>query len=288
MKNVALKNNKAVAIDSGAMESGYHLKNGANLKSQTSRGNIFKFFAAVLAACIVLFGCGKDKDNGEVQLLETTTYFNGSYIKNEYDNQNRITKISWYDKDGKIGQTVTLIYSGDDLVKSETTGDKAGITEFVKNGNIITITDKNIEGTWSKTYTIHLDSNGYPTKYENLEEGWSYFITYTIQNGNLMQWTSKEVGYSTVYENSTNFIYDDKKSLFYYCNTPKWYMIYHYSEEGGRNNPIEQSWDGGKLEYKYEYDSAGFPIKRTIIYDNEESAEEKESTSVTTYEYIFK
>jgi hypothetical protein len=39
MKRIVLETNDAVANDSGAMESGDHFKNGANLKSQTSKGN---------------------------------------------------------------------------------------------------------------------------------------------------------------------------------------------------------------------------------------------------------
>jgi len=50
MEKAVFKTNKAVANKSGAMESGDHFKNGAKLKSHTSRENIKKevFYVSIL------------------------------------------------------------------------------------------------------------------------------------------------------------------------------------------------------------------------------------------------
>jgi len=44
MKSVIFKKNGVAAVDSGAMKSRDHFKNGANPKSQMSRENIVQIF----------------------------------------------------------------------------------------------------------------------------------------------------------------------------------------------------------------------------------------------------
>ena len=73
-------------------------------------------------------------------------------------------------------------------------------------------------------------------------------------------------------ENGYDYKYDNNKSPFYYCKTPKWYFIVHIGlggyVQGNQNNVTEISTGGGrKYEYKYEYASNGFPPKCTVLSD---------------------
>jgi hypothetical protein len=52
--------------------------------------------------------------------------------------------------------------------------------------------------------------------------------------------------------------YDDKKTPFYYCNTPNWFL--HYFFDSGHNNYITSIIFMDKAEYIYEYDDDGFPV----------------------------
>jgi len=85
---------------------------------------------------------------------------------------------------------------------------------------------------------------------------------------------------------SAHYTYDDKKSPFTHCTTPKWWMIIDMwegmnsigAEYGCKNNVIEENWSGilndveenrsedytGKREYTYEYDNEGYPTKCTV------------------------
>ena len=91
----------------------------------------------VIAVVATFTSCDKndDKSSGEVRLLETITESNGNFTRFEYDNQNRITKLSLY-RNGNLTRSETLTYSGNNLVKMEEKDNS--IHEFVKKGNTIT------------------------------------------------------------------------------------------------------------------------------------------------------
>ena len=73
MKRAIFKINEVAANQSSAMDARDHFKNGADLKSQTSRGNFLrKSCFALLAAGIVFSGCDKDDENGDK--LETSVF----------------------------------------------------------------------------------------------------------------------------------------------------------------------------------------------------------------------
>ena len=229
----------------------------------------------VFAASAVFTSCDKNEEveeNGKIQLLRAITYGVGSYDKYEYDNQNRITKISKYRNydnlsvDGELVHTETFTYIGSDFVKfvRDYGNGITPPTEFSKNGDKIYITDKNSEGKITATYTMDLDKNGYPTKVESLGvECSSHTVAYQIQSSNMTKYSG--VGTScSGYPDKWNYEYkyDNKKSPFYYCNTPRWCMFSLYYENGSKNNIIKASYSDGSI--KYEYDRAGFPTKRTI------------------------
>ena len=195
-----------------------------------------------------------------VKLLDTRTWEQyGDYYKYEYDAQNRFTKISYY-YEGKLANTETFFYEGNELVKTEIKSEYEERTiEYLKNGNKITIND--IGESMTFTSTIDLNNDGYPVKYEGISySSLSYqTITYQYKDGNMI----KEIREYHFYD----YIYDDKKSPFFNCATPKWYMFLNFSEYNGfgnKNNVTEiiGEW-GQESELSYEYDSDGFPTKIT-------------------------
>jgi len=230
---------------------------------------------AISAAFTSCGGGGEDYIGDKVQLLETiTSHINGSYtIKYEYDNLNRIIGISEYDSNENRGsKTTTFSYSGNDLVKivSKTINNPEHVltTEYSKNGNRITMMEETNDSGYIQTSTINLNDEGFPTKFETIfENGSSMVRTYQIQNNNLTKHSYIHTGISEI---STDYKYDNNKSPFYHCNTPKWHFIIHMGLVGnvvycGQNNVTEISTDGGRMiEYEYEYNSAGFPTKCTI------------------------
>jgi len=197
-----------------------------------------------------------------VQLLDTSEDDDtGSYNKYEYDSQNRITKISWFDKaNGDFYNTTkTFFYNGNDLVKTVEKGqwhDDVTI-EYVKNGNKINISEDHGNDNIF-TYTLDLNDDGYPIKYTGYNDYYlgNVQINYQYKDGNLIKETWD------VYTSSFDYKYDNNKSPFYHCKTHKWYLIL-YEGYGNHNNVIEKLEGDWKTEYTYEYDSAGFPTKIT-------------------------
>ena len=294
----------AVANQSGAMGADTISKNGRSLKSHTSRGIcsgkvVSNYLViAVLLVSATIMSCSQMSydenmnDDDKVQLLEMLTTSGNvisdvavssvAYKKYEYDNKNRFAKILSYDEYEKLLSTETFTYRENDLVKvvyEEIDNPQNGkTTAYARSGKKISITQKSNQSTDSDayTYTINLNDDDFPIKFESSGTGWSYVLTSEYQGGNLTKQTTiyQEKGTnSTLYSNT--FKYDKKKSPFYYCQTPKWYMFYLFHMQGSKNNYTVQYWSEGEVAYKYEYDNAGFPIKRTTkISDSQESVQE--------------
>jgi hypothetical protein len=223
-----------------------------------------------------------DKDNSDndvVKLLKTMDSANG-YMKYEYeyDGQNRITKRSIHE-DGEIYSTETFTYSGDDLVKivhaNPNYPDYKYETVFEKTGNAITFDDGG---------TLTLNNDGYPTRYLNeCESGdCSDESIYEYKDGNLTKSTYSTFEYGSkfsedVYEFNK---YDDKKSPFLHCKTPKWAMIF-FITTSLKNNATETKYkhNGEDITIKsqYEYDRDGYPTKQTGTANG--------ITAISTYTY---
>ena len=202
---------------------------------------------------------------GTVRLLETLTYENTLYgdvkydrCKFEYDEQNRITKISYYFSGGDLYYTNTFTYAGDDLVQvlSRYSNGNVATYEYTKNGNIIT---------QNGTVTIELNSDGLPVTREEERSGPTIVETFEYQDGNLTKNVITSTGNTDVY--FYTYYYDNKKGALYHCKTPKWYLILYLNDFGVENNVIEGAGEHFFLPlcsvYTYEYDGAEFPAKRT-------------------------
>jgi hypothetical protein len=206
-----------------------------------------------------------EKNRKKVKLLETVKNIHSdvAHDKYEYDSQNRITKLLWYDNDGKLWGSKTFTYDGADLVKVIIVKSYTNISteEFTRNGDVITINCSYLYGIQS----LHLNSDGLPDRQEVIMEDYYYLDTYDYQNGNLVKYIHKfcqkiEDDFVIIAEDNTNYKYDDKKSPFYNSNFPKWYMIWDFDWYGIHNNVIERD----DITFEYDYDTDGFPTKCTI------------------------
>ena len=224
---------------------------------------------AVVSVSALFMSCSNEK----VQLLESITYGDGSFEKYEYDKENRITKTSQYDKEGILAFSKTVSYSGSDFIKVVMgTGislDYAAIFEFSKNGNKITITFSN-DNDDVETVTIDLDKDGFPTKYESMNDSTSSVGSFEVHDGNLTKHSYKIQDGETLLEGISEYKYDNQKSPLYHCKTPKWWWI--ISDGRSTQNNVIEIFDnhGKKVEYKYEFDKAGYPTKCTAKGNNGE------------------
>jgi hypothetical protein len=130
-----------------------------------------------------------------------------------------------------------------------------GNRKIVINGNTVTYD--------GGTYTI--DKDGYV-----VNDGQEY----EYKDGNLISYWTNE------------YSYDNKKSPFSGCNSPKWLIQYlfksyvRYWTYASKNNVVSSGGDGVLSTYKYEYDSDGFPVKLTTTWEGE-----GEGTTTTSFTY---
>jgi hypothetical protein len=204
-------------------------------------------------------------------------------VKFEYDKQNRIVKMHHYEN-GNHTATATLIYSSNDLVKITHKPNDREDKFFERKKNTIRTKDQNY------AYNITVNKDGYITLVESTTGYDFYYDTYHYKGGNLAKITqemSLDGAYEEEFENAfTELNYDNKKSPFFHCNTPKWFFQ-HYRHFGIifglNNNVIEHKYRNEMLQtYKYEYDSDGFPTKRTTF---EQKTDGVKHTLTTTFTY---
>ncbi|MDR3013479.1 MAG: hypothetical protein LBU70_09785 [Chitinispirillales bacterium] len=231
--------------------------------------------ALALTATIILCltGCGGREQqaatsSGAVKLLESIIRGEMSKVRFEYDDRNRIVKMRYYEGVGFHTHTATITYSDDGSVKI---ADDVPFlaASFVRDGNTITV--------GSNVYpheTITVNRHGYIVKSERSGSGWSDIRTYDYQRDNLTKLTTNRV--SDIEEFFVvEYEYDNKKSPFFHCNTPKWLLQFLFSDPsnnfGLNNNIVEAKSSNGLLQqYVFEYDSEEFPTKRTLIGENPE------------------
>ena len=198
--------------------------------------------AALGLAITFTLNACEEKGGGNAKLLETITD-QSSTRKFEYDKQNRIVKID--DK--------TITYA-DNLIT-------VGNRKFAINGKTITAD--------GESFTINGD--GYIVIPPGSGcDGCEFFV---YKDGNL---TADNSGQGIGYE------YDNKKSPFSGCTSPKWLMqILLGDVSASKNNVVKSDHENATYTYKYEYDSDGFPVKVTETAQYEESNE----TKTTRYAY---
>ena len=247
---------------------------------------------SVLMFCVLallVVSCNKDNDS-PVQLLESISYDGKLAYKFEYDEQDRISKISEYHSSGEINVMYSLTYNSfGDLVSQKrelfSNPDVYGIFTFVKNGNKISIDGND-------NWYVELNAQGLPVR--EINRGLQIILTqhetytYEYQNGNLNKMTCRLESIVLSNTTTTTYTYDNKKSPFYGCNTPKWWYMFWKRRSlidffDLKNNRITESTkdpllpEDEKITYTYTYDNAGYPLTREDIY-----------RGLTTYTYIKK
>ena len=225
-------------------------------------------FSAAFTSC-------KSKEKCSVKLLESMTDEYGTTMF-EYDEENRIAKINLYEDDFLIStQTITYCSDGSVIVESENSVDNEMNSKILyeRNGNIITIGNISLFKTLTIVNGVTVNEEGYGVKqeisYSDDEIGTWYDITdYQYLNGNLIKLISvEETGIEGENEFVLRFKYDDKKSPFYYCNTPQWFILHRFEFLlASNNNVIELSSDNISdevIRIVYKYDNDGFPTSRS-------------------------
>jgi len=167
------------------------------------------------------------------------------------ENGNIISKYE-YDKQNRI------VKIGDKTITYANNLITVGTEKFVINGNTVTIEDR----------SFPIDKDGYLANVQ--------WVEYTYKDGNLIHALWNESAYTDDYS------YDDKKSPFSNCNTPKW-LIQRLlgNASASKNNVVEYVGENGSVTSKYEYDSDGFPVKVTVTT----KFEDNEETTITRYTY---
>ncbi|MCL2073060.1 MAG: hypothetical protein FWH18_04000 [Marinilabiliaceae bacterium] len=233
---------------------------------------------------------GNDENTEEVYLLVEISDNGGERTVFDYDNENRISKITYYKPNNEVSSEEAFTYNNvrDLVLKSETnyTYNFAGETTYNKNGNRIEIF-KNYQTGGYIGEEVELNDDGLPIKYF---EEWSdvpYFYRdfsiYQYENGVVMRVDfecERSQMNNTEYEpyGSIAYTYDNKKSPFIHCKTPKWYLIvgnggYNDDYRSYKNNvlTIERVDNDGKRtteSYTYTYNDDGFPLTRKTTAHN--------------------
>jgi len=218
---------------------------------------------AIFAISAVFTACKPDDDengNEKVQLVKTITYYNSdgvsAYLNFEYDKKNRFATISFkYDYETIYSLRYQFEYISNDLVSLFIPDNAPAYNVvFSKNGNKIIVDFGDV---WVDTCELNID--GYPIK--------ALGINFQYLDGNIIE--------EDRYLETITYKYDNKKSPFYYCKTPKWMYVYIddglFPMMGGfSNNAINRKYiyilnDGDTIvetfTFTYEYDANGFPTK---------------------------
>jgi len=223
-------------------------------------------------------------DSSIVKLPLRISYFNDSSFFGreaaiEYDDQNRIVKITSYTQSyanwgfPDYQQTFTLTYSGERLARVERTTNYSDVEDdemrvITIRGNTINIEERRT----NIVYTVNDDGYILSSSTTNLTGSVTSEASYQYQNGNLINTSGLSKNFEMVYDYIKPYEYDDKKTPFYYCNTPNWFL--HYFFNSGHNNNITSIIFMDRAEYIYEYDDDGFPtsssghgyLQQTITY----------------------
>jgi len=232
---------------------------------------------AIIVISAAFTSCSKNPDdnngngNENVYLLveiEDNFIYKRS-VKLEYDYQNHVKKMIF-----DFGMTYLFDYNdAGDLIsmKWEDEYPEDNTTAmFTKNGNKIILNYSRGEYGWSES--IELNTQGLPTKYMTGEDESSQFFTFQYQNGNLKKLESlylDENDNMIKLDFYQSYTYDDKKSPFYHCKTPKWLFVFldillefHYNF-GIQNNVVtSDGWYSMSCDYTYNDD--GFPFTRNV------------------------
>jgi len=247
----------------------------SNKPSVLPSGNIrFSSIILIVALMLAAVGCGGGRGSGgdddeNIILLAEYSSNQRHWEKFEYDDNNRITKIEYYDEDELYGFCKLTYNSVGNLISTEY--EDGSKYEFTKDGAIITWSaevthwdrDYARDIVYKMNYTVELNEQGMIGKYTYDEtigrERKITIILFEYDGKNIIKTTDQNG------ENAQTFTYDDKKSPFYYCNTPQWYLWYNFFKGatlGIHNNVVDDEHETRTVTFDFEYNDDGFPVSR--------------------------
>ena len=210
------------------------------------------------------------KNTGAGKLLERRLFDNGYSAMLEYDDENRLVKISYYSR-GNLDYTATITYDNNSVTIENNPSVFGEPMNYVLSNNIIIYSAEN------STRTLIVNDDGYiVTEETRWQTGGSRHIKYEYHGGNLSSDTIvlKYANGEIYHESTTLYRYDNKKSPFYNDKTPKWLLQTLFSGLGLNNNI---TYLNNRFAFEYEYDADGFPTKRTwLLYQGD--ADDNETT----------
>ena len=233
-----------------------------------------------------------------VYLLSEYVDVDGDVMKFEYDDQNRITKMTtnnYYTGDLYSVSTLSYNNAGDLTSVLRSIPDYPLYDQtitFSKSGNIITVTNSQ----WNEdddriiSEKIELNAQGLPSKitYEIIYDDGDWYkevATIKYQGKNLIEYAREEIrvwnGETDTGGGKATMTYDDKKAPLYHCKSPEWFLILEFIDYCGIQNNIltvNSDWNSATYEYTYTYNDDGFPLTRTGTSDTE--------TWTETYKYV--
>ncbi|MCL2072471.1 MAG: hypothetical protein FWH18_00965 [Marinilabiliaceae bacterium] len=253
----------AVVDKGGAMEADTISKNGRSSKSQTSRGNFLCLvFFTFLVSAVMFYNCEDNENNGNNGNGDGDIYLPLDIINEdesltfEYDGQSRITQMT----ENFQNSVYMLSYNNaGDLISMRFVSSSSSYTEtYTKKDNTLTITYSDSD----ETTSIELSAEGHLQKLFG-ENG---HINFEYKNGNLI----KIEGEGDYIDYIETYTYDDKKSPFYHCKTPKWWFIWLFRIDddtyfcGLQNNikTMESNWQSVTCEFTY--NDYGFPLTQIV------------------------
>jgi len=224
---------------------------------------------------LLLGGCHKFDafDKETILLLSEITYCDGGATKFEYDGYNRIIKVKEF-VGKELSQSILFTYNdaGDLVAVAEISHDdgfRRDVT-ITKEGNVMTMEEEYV------TRVAELNAQGLVEKMthsgntvgENGEEGWwkgVELFEYYGKNVSRVESTYTSSGSGDSQTDIDTYSYYDRKSPFYYCNTPLWYkvdFIYRRFGIGAINNIKTNSYSfmPVTIKYEYRYNAAGLPV----------------------------
>ncbi|MDR2886703.1 MAG: bacterial Ig-like domain-containing protein [Bacteroidales bacterium] len=186
---------------------------------------------------------GDEIDANSELLLEGIYDTDGELLSSfEYDAQGRLIKRTIL-RDGEIWGETEYKYNNAGEVTEYT-----GVT-VARNGNTVTLKD----GDDNTVGTLALNNEGLPVTLD----AYGTTTTYTYNVGGNVTGID---GFGVVFGN-----YDSKKWLFSSCASPQWLLVFLQADGygGPLNNPLSLPGEHNTIEYEYEYNVAGYPVKRT-------------------------
>jgi len=231
---------------------------------------MFALFAAVFACCDKsgeASPCALDllsEPIVEFQLLETVSINGILHLQFDYDSQRRIAQIRWFAENGELGGAEIFTYNdaGNLISIAYSNGETKS---FEKAGNRIYR-----ENSKEKLSYFELDEQGritaeYSQSSRSDEYSFSSVSEYEYRDGNLIKVVSEQnYAYpdeALAIKDVSAYVYDDKKSPFFHCETPKWLLKTLGMDI--KNNML--SYNSESVRYSYTYDNSGFALTRTNL-----------------------